>query len=87
MYGDDYVSSGTLEASNWMQSRLEAKYQVKTQWLGPGEDHSQQLKTFNRVVAWHGHKGIIYEAGPRHAELVIEHLNLKDAKVASTPGN
>ena len=31
-------------------------------------------------------KGIAYEADPRHAELVIEHLNLKEAKAVSTPG-
>ena len=55
-----------------MQAKLEAKYQVKTQCLGPGEEHSRQLKILNRVVSWHGQKGIAYEAVARHVELVIE---------------
>ena len=64
----------------------EQKYQVKTQLLGPGKEHNKQLKVLNRIVTWHGHKGITYEADPRHAELVIEQLSLKDAKIVSTPG-
>ena len=37
-------------------------------------------------MEWHGQKGIAYEADPRHVELVIEQLNLKEANVVSTPG-
>lgn len=69
-----------------MQGKLDIKYQVKTQLLGPGNEHQQQLKLRNRVIIWHGHKGVTYEADPRHAELVIERLELKEAKVATTPG-
>ena len=86
VHGDDCVSPGSPEALMWMQKKLEQKYQVKTQLLGPGEDHNRQLKIFNTVVTWHGHKGITYEADLRHAELVIEQLSFKDAKIASTPG-
>ena len=32
------------------------------------------------------HDGIHHEADPRHAELIIEHLSLKDAKPVTTPG-
>ena len=86
VHGDDYVSSGQPEALKWMQLKLEEKYQVKIQLLGPGEDHSRQLKILNRIVTWHNHKGIVYEADPRHAELVIEQLSLKDAKPVTTLG-
>ena len=84
VHGDDYVSIGSPEALTWMHAKLESKYQVKTQLLGPG--HEQQLKIFNRIVTWHNHRGITYEADPRHAELVIEQLGLQKASTVSTPG-
>ena len=60
VHGDDYVSTGSAETLKWMQAKLESKYQVKTQLLGPG--HDRQLKIFNRIVIWHDHRGITYEA-------------------------
>ena len=86
VHGDDYVSRGQLDSLKWMRARLEEKYQVKTQLLGPNEGQCQQLKILNRVVEWHGQRGIAYEADPRHVELVIEQLNLKDANAVTTPG-
>ena len=86
VHGDDYVSCGLPEALKWMQTQLESKYQVKTQLLGPDEEQCQQLKILNRVVEWHGQKGIAYEADPRHVKLVIDQLKLKDAELVSTPG-
>ena len=86
VHGDDYVSSRRPEALKWMQKKLEEKDQVKTQCLGPGKEESRQFKILIRFVTWHEHKGIAYEADPRHAELVIEQLNLKEAKPVSTPG-
>ena len=86
VHGDDYVSTGSPEALKWMQTRLESKYQVKTQMLGFGYDHCKQVKVFNRVVTWHGQAGITYEADPRHVELIIEQLGLQEAKGVLTPG-
>ena len=37
-------------------------------------------------MTWEGHKGISYEVDPRHAEIVIEQLDLKNAKSVSTAG-
>ena len=84
VHGDDYVSTGSREALKWMQTKLESKYHLKTQMLGPG--HEQQLKIINRIVTWHNHRGITYEADPRHVELVIEQLGLQNASTVSTPG-
>ena len=69
-----------------MQSKLEAKYQVKTQLLGPGRQYNHQIEVLNRVVSWNGRKGIAYEAGPRHVELVVEQFGLQDAQIANTLG-
>ena len=37
-------------------------------------------------MCWCSEKGIIFEADPRHAEITIEQLQLKDAKIVCTPG-
>ena len=86
VHGDDYVSSGMPKELEWMRQQLEMKYQVKTEMLGPEEHHSKQVRVLNRILTWEGHKGIGYEVDPRHAEIVIEQLNLKDAKSVNTPG-
>ena len=85
VHGDDYVSSGRGDDLKWMESRLKAKYQIKTKWLGPKNEHEQKVKVLNRVVAWTD-KGIVYEAVPRHAELMIEDFKLKDSKNVVTQG-
>ena len=86
VHGDEHVSCGVPGFLRWMQGKLDSKYQVKTQWLGPGEGYSQEFKVLNRIISWHGHRGLAYEADPRHAELVVQHRDLTEAKAVSTPG-
>ena len=86
MHGDDYVSVGGLEQIRWMKDMLENKYQLKTQTLGPREDDVQQFAALNRMIYWDGNEGIAYEADPRHVEITVEQLQLKDVKTVSTPG-
>ena len=69
-----------------MEEMLAQKYQIKTQVLGPDEDHAKQIKVFNRILSWDGNRGFIYEADPRHAEIIIEQVQLKEAKPVTTPG-
>ena len=44
------------------------------------------MKILNRIVQWRGETGIVYEADPRHAELIIEDLQLSGSKSNITPG-
>ena len=37
-------------------------------------------------MTWDGSRGIVYEADPRHTELIIDQPKLGDAKEVSTPG-
>ena len=53
-----------------MREQCEHKYQVKTQVLGPGNEHVTEL-TFSNRIFWNGHKGITYEADPRHIVIVV----------------
>lgn len=70
VHGDDYASTGMMKDLTWMKQCLENKYQVKTQMLGPNEGHTKQIKVLNRVITWDNAKGLIYEADPRHVEII-----------------
>ena len=69
-----------------MKTQLEATYIVKTEALGLGFDNKEQIKILNRVVGWHDTQGILYEADPRHTEIIIKHLQLNEARPVTTPG-
>ena len=86
VHGDDYVSTGMPKDVEWMNLQFESKYTVKTQLLGPGPNEVKQVKILNRIITWDGKQGIIYEADPRHVEIVVDQLQLDDAKLVTTPG-
>ena len=54
--------------------------------MGPNEGEVQQLKILNRITSWDGNRGIVYEADPRHVEIIVEQLELQDAKTVSAFG-
>ena len=41
---------------------------------------------FNHIVGWDNARGVVFEADPRHVEIIIDQLGLKGAKAVSTPG-
>ena len=53
-------------------------------WTRSGQ--SQQVKILNRIVGWNGSEGITYEADPRHVEIIVEQLGLKESKPVSPAG-
>ena len=80
------MSTGTIENLQWLKKQLENKYQVKTQIFGPGEGQMREVKILNRIVSWDSAEGILYEADPRHTEIIIEQFGLGDAKTVNIPG-
>ena len=85
IHGDDFVTAGMEKDLTWMKTEIEKFYQIKTQILGPDAHDQQQVRVLNRILTWH-EKGIRYEADPRHAEIVIDQLGLKEAKGVVAPG-
>ena len=85
IHGDDFVTIGKEHELKWMKQELEKAYEIKTQFLGPNKEESQQVRVLNRILTW-GSEGISYEADPRHAEIVISELKLSEAKGVVTPG-
>ena len=85
VHGDDYVSSGSPEALDWLEVQLKAAYEIQTQRLGMEVGWDRQGKVLNRIVScdnsgWH------MEADPRHAELIIEQLGADIGRAVATPG-
>jgi len=88
VHGDDFTSTGTEADLRWLDAQLKSKYELKTKYLGPTphKGHLQELRILNRVISWTD-RGITYEADPRHAELLVQELQLDGAKGVTTPGS
>ena len=85
VHGDDYFSCGSSESLDWLEQTLTQRYEIKTTRVGHGSKCSKEGQILNRVVrATDG--GYEIEADPRHAELIIEQLELTTAKGVSSPG-
>ena len=86
VHGDDYVSSGSAAALDWLQQELETKYQTNTRLRKPTcESDSTEVKVLNRIIRC-TEFGLELEADPRHCELIIEETLDSKAKGLSTPG-
>ena len=85
VHGDDYVSSGTVDSMNWLETELTKAYEIKTQKVGNSVGYKSEGKVLNRILRIND-DGWQMEADPRHAELVVEQLGLKDDKGIGTPG-
>ena len=85
VHGDDYVSVGQESDLQWLEQRLKDKYEIKTKWLGYKPEHQQEVRVLNRIISW-SEQGIEYEADPRHVEVMLAELGLKECTHVTTPG-
>ena len=87
VHGDDFFSEGAAEELKWLNAGLSRAFQIKTEVLGPDGKNGEQLEIrfLNRIVQWRP-EGITWEADPRHAELIIQQLELEDCAPVVTPG-
>ena len=90
VHGDDYCSAGSSSSLDWLQGVLEKRYEINSQRIGEGLDIKgveklNEGQVLNRVIR-HTHDGYELEADLRHAELIIEQLELQSAKAVVTPG-
>ena len=101
VHGDDFVSVGSRHAARQFQSRLEARFEIKTQVIGavekeggacassdstrPKDQCVQEGRVLNRVVRWTP-QGWEVEPDQRHVDLIVKELGLLDANPVSTPG-
>ena len=85
IHGDDFLSSADRADLRWLKGNLERKLDIKTTMMGPAEGEVKEMKILNRIVRW-TENGITYEAGPRHAEIILESMGLENANSIKTPG-
>eukprot|EP00973_Karenia_brevis_P095138 12425852-Karenia_brevis.AAC.1 len=85
VHGDDFLSTAVESNLKWLESILRREFEIKTKIVGPEGKDEKQLKILNRIITYREH-GIDYEPDPRHAEIIVEQLGLKNAKELSTPG-
>ena len=51
VHGDDFVIAGPLASIQWFQVKMQCKYEVKTDVVGPApEGCSEELKILGRIV-------------------------------------
>ena len=84
VHGDGFTSIGQRNPLEWLQQFLDYTYECKHHWLGPIDKEEASVRISNRVISW-TNDGISYEADQRHVEVVIEQLQLQEAKETSTP--
>ena len=85
VHGDDCMSSGYLTDMKWLESELAKRFEIKTQVIGHEKGCAAEGKILNRVVRA-TEMGYELEADPRHGELIVEALNLTEAKGVATAG-
>ena len=84
VHGDDFVFVGSDTDLLWMEEQMRQRFLVKVVGkLGGDETDLKELCILNRVLRWTEH-GILYEADPRHAELLVQSL-AADKRQVSTP--
>ena len=85
VHGDDYVASGSSADLEWFEAELMKAYEIQTQRLGFAKGRPREAKVLNRILRC-TEEGFEIEADPRHAELVIEQMQVEGEKPAVTPG-
>ena len=84
-HGDDFVVRGSRAQLAWFEKEMRARFNVKTKLMGPRSGDVTSAQVLGRVVTL-DQEGVLYEADPRHAEVVVESLGLEWAKDIGSPG-
>ena len=85
VHGADFTIVGPEDSLVWLNKELAHRYEIKSSYLGPDAWMEQEIRVLNRTIRWTP-EGIEYEPDQRHAEIVIDQLNLTSAKPVATPG-
>ena len=86
VHGDDFTALGTDESLNLYEAGLKRSFDCKIRGrLGTDESDMKEIRILNRIVRI-VEKGLVYEADPRHVELLAKSLGLQEGKPVATPG-
>ena len=86
VHGDDFTALGAPKSLDLFEKGMQKSFECKMKGrLGLGANDCKEMRVLNRIVRI-ADNGILYEADPRHAEMLIRAFNLEDAKGVVTPG-
>ena len=86
IHGDDITVLANQGGVSWMKDQLMTRYNIKlSATLGPEQHDDKSVRILNRIVTW-TENSLEYEADQRHAELILQELDLCSARPMSSPG-
>ena len=86
VHGDDFTAVGTPESLDKYETGMQQTFECKLKGrLGVEPDDCKEMRVLNRIVRITD-QGLMYEADPRHAEMLIKAFKLEGAKSVVTPG-
>ena len=71
VHGNDFVTCGTYEDCQWLESMIRQNYQMSTNVIGAAMGLEKEVRVLNRKIVWHEDVGLTLEADQRHAEMLI----------------
>ena len=86
VHGDDFSALGTDASLDEYEAGLQKSFECKLRGRLGLEDHDlKEIRMLNRIIRITP-TGLLYEADPRHAELLAKSMGLDNCKQMSTPG-
>ena len=85
VHGDDFVSEGPDASVRRMYTEMRKKFSFKTEVMGGGDGDVKKFKVLNTQLSLNRGE-ILWEADPKHIEILAEQLGLVGVKAMKTPG-
>ena len=85
VHGDDFTFVGEQEDLNRVEALMKEWYDIKVRgYMSEDTEDCQELTLLNRVLRWDA-DAIEMEADPKHVKMILEKLDLEDAKSVISP--
>ena len=86
VHGGDFTALGTDASLDAYEAGLAKYFELKIKGrLGLDAKDDKEMRVLNRIVRVDP-SGLSYEADPRHAELLVQSMNLQGCSPVATPG-
>ena len=86
VHGDDFTFLCSGDQVSWVKTLMSTRYEIKIRGvLGDEKTDDKSIRILNRLLEWRK-SGITYEADPRHVEIVLNDLDMKNCASVGTPG-
>ncbi len=86
VHGDDFTALGTDDSLDKYEAGLKKSFECKIRGrLGSEAKDTKEIRLLNRIIRI-TEKGLLYEADPRHAELLAKSMGLEQSRSVATPG-